>query len=333
LIPNPASLTIYTFTVSATATVTGVGSITGSTSFSPATIIAGPGSGLVGSTVTVRGAGFVPSTKVNLTLGGATVTPSGTTNATCTFSGFTIAITVGGTFVCRFPVPNAAPSGATTLIATDVATGQNDTIAFTVTPWTLSVGVSPALIGNIVTARGAGFLASTAGVSLTFNGITITPYGSTNSTCAFSVSTITPTSTGTFVCRFVVPNGTAPGVASILANDSASGQVASYTSFTVSVWSITISVTSFTHGTAQAETITGVGFDAISFVSIQFNGVVVTPTGCTSGTYSGNTITATGSGGFICTYTIASTVGAGVYPFTAIDSVSGQTATTYVRAT
>lgn len=331
-IPNPASLTLYTFNVTATATVAGVGTVTGFTSFTPSTIVVGPTSGLMGSTATARGAGFVPATGVTLALGGASVSPSGSSNSTCTFSGSTITTTAAGTFVCRFVVPTGAPAGATTLVATDASSGQNDSVAYTVTPWTLTVGGSPGLVGNIVTARGAGFQASSS-VTLTFNGITITPTGTTNSTCTFAGSTITATSTGTFVCRFVVPNGTAPGAATIVATDTTTGQVASYTAFTVTAWTITLSTTSYVHGTAQAETITGVGFDGSSFVSIMFNGVVITPSACSPGTLSGSTVTTTAAGGFVCTYTIASTVTAGVYPFTAIDFTSGQTATAYVRLT
>jgi hypothetical protein len=333
-LPNPASLTLYTFQVTAMATVAGVGTNNGTTTFTPATVTVGPSAGLMGSTATARGAGFVPSTSVTLSLGGVVITPSGSSNATCTFSGSTITTTSTGTFACRFVVPSGAPAGTPSLLARDTTTGQNDSATFALTAWTVTVGPSTGLIGNIVTARGAGFLASSS-VTLTFNGITITPFGSTNGTCTFSGSTITTTAAGAFACRFVVPSGTAPGVANVVATDSGSGQVATTTAFSVTAWSITLSTPSYAHGTAKNETITGVGFDASSFVSILFNGVVVTPTGCQAaqGTVAGNTITTTATGGFTCYYIIASTVGAGVYPVTAIDATSAQTATAYVRLT
>jgi hypothetical protein len=95
---------------------------------------------------------------------------------------------------------------------------------------------------------------------------------------------------------------------------------------------ITLSPVSYSHTTGGVVTITGAGFVGSSVVSITYNGAVITPTACTSGTLSGNAITTTAAGGFVCTYTVAAGT-IGVYPFSANDATSGQTAAAYFRLT
>ncbi len=334
-IPSPASLTLYTFAVSATATVTGLGSITGTTTFTPATITVGPTSGLVASVATARGAGFLPSTSVTLSMGGVTIIPTGSSNSTCTFSGSTITTTSTGTFVCQFKVPNGVTAGAVNLLATDTTSGQNDTAAFTVTSWTIAVTPSSGILGATVTARGAGFAASSS-VVFTFDGITINPSGSSNSTCTFFGLTITTTSTGSFVCQFVIPYGATPPTGTAIATDSTTGQVATSSSFTVTAWAITTSPTTLAHGTAQKVYVNGTGFAVSSLLSLALNGTLLasgtwTFTCATTGAYSGSslsgsTITTTSGGAFSCSFTMPKAAAAGIYSFTASDYTSGQVA-------
>jgi len=329
-IPNPSTLTLYNYTVSATATVTGVGSITGTTAFTPATVVTGLTSGLIGSTQTVRGAGFVASSQVNLTLGGVIVTPSGTTNATCTFTGHTITVTSTGTFVCQFAVPNGAPSGATTLLATDVASGQNDTNPFTVTAWSITSSPTSGLMNSTVTLRGAGFVASTV-VTLSFNGNAVV----LASSCTFgtpSGSTVTVGANGSFVaCTFPVPSSAIAGSDTIKATDAA-GQVATLT-YTVTAWTLTASPSWVAKSSSTTSvTLTGAGFSSGSKVSILYNGTLLTSGtlsfACSVGTVAGATITPS-SGSFTCTLTLTKDP-AGIYTFTATDYPSGQVAVTSV---
>ena len=139
-IPNPSSTT--TFTVTATAVVAGVGTVTGSTSFTPALLTASPATGLVGSSVTVTGFAFstAAGSTVTLTMDGIAVTPSSCGPGT--LSGPAITPAAGGGFVCTIAVPNGA-TGSAPMLATDAQSGQNDTAAFTVTAWALTVSPTP----------------------------------------------------------------------------------------------------------------------------------------------------------------------------------------------
>ncbi len=428
-IPNPASITLYTYTLTATATVTGVGTVTGTLTFTPATITASVSSGLVGSAVTVTGAGFstITGSAVALSVGGVSATISSCSAGT--LSANTVTPATGGGFTCAITVPNGAPAGATTVLASDAASGQNDTAAYTVTSWSVTVGPSPTLEAGTLTARGTGF-AATSSVTLTFQGLSVGPSGTTNSTCTFSGTTITTTSTGTFVCRFVVPNaavagsaaliasdttypaqvasatatvtaaaftlsvtsgvqatsvtitatgyaasqavsltfgtisvtvsscsvgtagatittstagaftciftvpyGTLAGSNSVVASDSTTGQVVS-SAFTVTAWTLSVSPGTGAHGTATAVTMTGAGFAVSSTVQLWYNGAVITPSSCSSGTITGtNTVVITSAGGFVCAYTVPTQTTAGTYLFEVIDITSGQTATfAFVRS-
>jgi hypothetical protein len=322
-IPNPASLTLYTYTVSATATVTGVGTVTGTTSFTPATVTVGPASGLMGSTATVRGAGYAASSSVTLSFNGIAITPSGSSNATCTFSGSTITTTASGTFACRFVVPNGAPAGAATLWATDALTGQNDSVSYTVTAWSVTVGPSSGLVGSTATGRGTGYAGSSS-VVLQIDGVTITPTGSSNATCPFSGSTITTTAAGAFACQFTIPVGAGPGPGILYANDSTYPVQRATASFTVTSW--TISPLSITSGVqATNVTVTATGFAASSSVTLVFDGISVTVSSCTVGT-AGSPLTTSPAGAFTCLLAIPYGSPAGIGSLLATDSTSGQTA-------
>jgi len=331
-LPNPNSL--YTFTVSATATVGTLTPVTGTFSFTPANLGLSAVSGLMGASLTATGQGWstVTGSTVTLSFGGIAVTPSSCSVGT--LAGSTITPSGTGAFSCSITVPNGVPAGATSAVATDALSGQADFYGFTVTSWTLTVGPATGLLGSTATARGLGFAGSSS-VTLTFDGISITPSGSTNGTCTFSGATITTTALGAFTCRFVIPYGATAGTATSVATDSTSGQVASYSGSAVTAWTIVLSPTSWAHGSNKNVTITGTGFAASSVVSISFNGVVITPTGCHagSGTLAGNTITLTAAGGFICYYIVPSTTGAGVYQFTANDATSAQSASGLVQLT
>ncbi len=326
-IPNPASFTLYTYTVSATATVTGVGTVTGTTSFTPATMTVGPASGLMGSTTTARGAGYAASSSVTLSFNGIAITPSGTSNATCTFSSATgvITTTATGTFACRFVVPNGAPAGATTVWASDALTGQNDSSPYSVTAWSVTLGPSSGLVGSTATGRGAGYAGSSS-VALQIDGVTIIPSGTSNATCTFSSATgvITTTAAGAFTCRFTIPVGAGSGPGILYANDTTYPVQEATASFTVTSW--TISPLSITSGVqATSVTVTATGFAASSSVTLAFDGLSVTVSTCTVGT-AGSPITTSGAGAFTCVFTIPYGSPAGAGSLLATDSTSGQTA-------
>lgn len=308
-IPNPNS--VYAFSVSATATVGTLTPVTGTTSFTPANVALSATSGLIGTSLTATGGAWstASGSTVTLTFGGAAVTVTACTTGTVASS--VITPSSSGAFVCTLTVPNGAPAGATSLVATDAFSGQTDSEAFTVTAWTLAVGPSPGLMGSTATARGAGYAASSS-VTLAFSGVTITPSGTTNSTCTFSGSTITTTSTGTFVCRFTIPNGARAGVVPAYANDTTySAQVGS-TTYTVTAWTLSVGPASGLQGSTA--TARGAGFAGSSSVTLTFQGVTITPSGTTNATctFTGSTITATSTGTFVCQFAIPTVLGGGV---------------------
>ena len=79
--------------------------------------------------------------------------------------------------------------------------------------------------------------------------------------------------------------------------------------FTVTTVGILLSPTSGRSGSTY--TVTGSGFSLSSGATIEFNGVLQTPTGGASCSYSGSTITTTSSGGFGCTFAVPTLSGGG----------------------
>jgi type IV pilin len=319
-IPSTAVLTSYV--VSASATVAGVGGVTGTMSFTPALVTVSPTSGLVGSSVTATGSAFssVSGSTIALSLGGVAITPTSCSSGTLV--GSTITPTGAGGFVCAFAVPKGSPAGVTSVVAADAYSGQNDTTPYTVTLWTISpLNPTSGLLGSSVTVTGSGF-AGSSGVSLAFDSIAVTP-----SSCSVGTAgaTITVTAAGAFTCVFSVPYGATAGAGSLVATDATWSQTA-IAPFTVTAWTIALSPTSGVHTSAITVTITGAGFAGSSTVSITYNGAVITPAACTTGTLSGATITTTAGGAFVCTYSVASGGTTGVFIFGANDVTSGQSA-------
>jgi hypothetical protein len=325
-IPSPTT-SGYSYSVFASATVVGVGTVTGSISFTPSLITLSTTTGLVGSSFTVNGYQFAASTGVTLSLGGVSVTPTGCT--TGVLAGATVTTTAAGLFVCAVKVIPVSPGVATIVLATDATSGQNDTNSFTVAAWTVSLSVSSGLLGSSTTATGAGF-AGASGVTFTIDGFATTP--TSCSTGNLVGATVTTTAAGAFVCAMVVPYAAGAGPAPVVATDASSTQSASAV-FTATAATLALSPTSGLHSSSITVTLTGAGFAGTSSVSITYNGVVVALVACTTGSLSSATITTTAAGAFVCTYTIASGGTNGVFIFAAIDATSGQSATAYFTRT
>ncbi len=147
-----------------------------------------PTQGPVGSTVTVSGTGFAPSTKLkSLVFDSKTI-------ASCTSGSLTAA--AQGTFSCTFKVPTG--TSGTTVKATNVG-GKAATGKFTVTTPKLTVSPVKGAVGSTVTVSGTGFSLSTKLKSLVFDSKTIT--GCTS-------GSLTAGAKGTFSCTLKVPSGT-----------------------------------------------------------------------------------------------------------------------------
>jgi hypothetical protein len=192
-------------------------------------ITSSPTSGLMNSTVTLRGVGFVSSTAVTLSFNGYSVVLATCTSGTP--SGSTVTVLANGSFVaCTFPVPSTASPGSNTIKATDSA-GQVATFTYTVTAWTLTVSpswVSKTSATTSVTLTGAGFAAGSH-VSVVYNGslLTSTTLSFACSTGVLSTGSIAPSS-GSFVCTLTLTKDPA-GVYQFTASDYPSGQVATAT--------------------------------------------------------------------------------------------------------
>ncbi len=122
-----------------------------------------PTQGPVGSTVTVSGTGFAPSTKLkSLVFDSKTI-------ASCTSGSLTAG--AQGTYSCTFKVPTG--TSGTTVKATNVG-GKAATGKFTVTTPKLTVSPVKGAVGSTVTVSGTGFSLSTKLKSLVFDSKTIT---------------------------------------------------------------------------------------------------------------------------------------------------------------
>jgi len=245
-------------------------------------------------------------------------------------------MTLNGQGFWTYTVPSGATANGTFygFVNASNGAGQQSTglVVVTIYPstggsWTLTVGPGSGLVGSIATARGAGFAGSSS-VVLTMDTVPIIPSGSTNATCTFAGSTITTTAAGTFTCQFAIPAAAGPGPGTLLASDTTYPTQTASASYTVTAWTITLSPTTHAASSAVTVTMTGAGFAATSTVLLYYNGAVITPASCTTGSISGTNVVTTFGAAFVCTWSLSGGT-AGTYPFTAIDTTSGQVATAY----
>ncbi len=148
-----------------------------------------PGQGPVGTSVTVAGTGFTPTSLVGLDFDGVTI--SSCTSGSLTTSG-------AGTFSCTFAVPSG--TSGTTVTATDIG-GQPTTGSFTVTTPVVAVSPVSGPVNTEVTVTATG-LALSAEYKLYLDTSPGTPV-------QYAVSCTTDGSgalTGV-TCQFAVPNG------------------------------------------------------------------------------------------------------------------------------
>jgi hypothetical protein len=283
-------------------------------------------SGVIGTSVTVTGSGFAVSSGVTLVFGVIGVTVSSCSAGT---AGATITTTAAGAFTCVFTIPAGSVAGAGSLVATDTSGGQTASAPFTVTSWTISpLSVTSGLVYTSTTVTGTGFAVS-SGVTLVFGVIPITV-----SSCSVGTAgaTITTTAAGAFTCVLNIPYSSSSGVGTLTATDASGGQTATAT-FTVTAWSLSVSPGALAHGSTQSLSLTGAGFAASSTVQITYNGAIIIPSSCSSGTITGtNTVVVVAAGGFVCAYTMP-TGSAGTFMFQVNDVTSGQVATfAFVRS-
>ncbi|MFC2034813.1 IPT/TIG domain-containing protein [Chloroflexota bacterium] len=240
----PASVTpgLHTVTIQTTSTHTPLNIL--ATSFFNVTarqITISPTSGNVGSTVTVSGSGFNPSSIVNINFNDSPVR----TVSTTAFGDFS-----GATFI----IP-ASYRGTHAVKGRD-AGGDSPSVTFT-TLQDITVTPASGAIGDQVTITGTGF-ASVSNIALFWDGALISGSTNTNTNGSFTIST------------FTIP-ASSRGNHSLQAKDTSNNQG---TASLTTEQSMVISPTSGTGGTEV--TISGTGFKANAVMTVTFDSVEVT---------------------------------------------------------
>ncbi len=244
--------TSLSYKVWANATLGTLGTISGTTTFTPSLISAGKASALVGGTFTVIGLGWSTASHstVNVTIGTVVVAPTGTSNTTrCTFSGTSITPLTTGPYAtgfdCTFTVPSGASAGGG-LVASDFTSGQTAVGTYTassgtftpfaVTPWTLTASPTSTTTKTgagkpfALNLTASGFAVGTY-VTFSVNGTTITPTTAECFTGATIVgSAVLVPSNGTVYCKIPLGTaGTGTTTYQLTATDVNTGQIASAT--------------------------------------------------------------------------------------------------------
>jgi hypothetical protein len=258
-------------------------------------IFISPNTGPVGTSVTVSGYGFTPSSTLTITYNGSTVATS-----TATVYG---AIPAGVVFT----VP-ASPPGSYIVSVTDA----NSTFAsanFTLTTSITITSSNSGLVGSTVTVSGSGFAAN-SNLTATFSGVPVTLSGTTstysNGTFAGSTFTVPASPNGPQVLVFFDSAAPTPNSAQ-----------ATYTVIS----GVILSPSSGNVGTSV--TVFGIGFTASSPITGTFNGSPVA--------LSGNTTTdATGSFAGVTFIVPASKAGANTVTITDASSKSGSATFTVI---
>jgi len=209
-----------------------------------------PSSGVVGTVLTINGAGFTASSSIVLTFAGTSMT---TTPLSITTDPY-------GAFTASFAAPNN-PTGGWSVRAQD-SNGLQSVATYTITT-KLTLSSTTGTVGTVVTAKGAGFAAGSQ-VTLTFDAQTLTTIP----------STIFADPSGRFEASFPIPESTGQ-VHTIVASDTTGNRLSS--SYTVSA-SIKLSPTSGNIG--ESILLTGAGFGPASLITVTFNSdmVATTPT-------------------------------------------------------
>ncbi|PIY20390.1 hypothetical protein COZ13_00880, partial [Candidatus Desantisbacteria bacterium CG_4_10_14_3_um_filter_40_18] len=150
-----------------------------------------PASGIVGSTVSIRGDGYGAGEVVKIGFG-------------TTASIVSVGATEFGTFATTFVV-NTQPRGLTTITATGLNTGEVDSRAFTIVPEITLVTPKRATVGTMISVVGNGFVASCP---------IMVDLGTTQ-----GIGTATTNAVGSFATTFVV-NTQPAGTTSVVVSDS-----------------------------------------------------------------------------------------------------------------
>jgi hypothetical protein len=281
-----------------------------------ASLVLSPSTGGAGTLVTASGDGFAASSTW-------TVGWSGTPNIACTG---TVAHTgTDGSFSCTFTVPTITPA-TYTVTANDSATPKNvATTLFSLPLASVSFAPASGMVGDTVTATGAGFVGTTT--SGTYAVVLKWMPG------GWVLCNPPTDATGAFTCKFTVPADTG-GVHLVVATDVIGNKATS--SFKVNT-SLTLDPTSGPAGTTV--TATGSGFASEAAAKVTWapgGGSLCTATTDTTGSFScGFVVPSDSTGAHTVTGTAVSTASAtftlnGAFPTVSVAFTTHFAVSTYM---
>jgi hypothetical protein len=213
-----------------------------------ATLALNPNSGIVGSTTTATGTGFLLLTEINFTLDGVSAASSCASSLT-------------GTFSCAVTIP-AVPNGDQTMVASD---GTNTPSATFTIDALFSLNPTNGIVGSTTTATGTGFDASST-MTFTLDGTVAASSCSSNSTGGFSCAVTIP----------AAPEGTRTMAASDGVNDAPA-------TFTVNSF---LGLEPISGSVGSTTSASGTGFESTQAISFTLDGVSATSS-CSSNSTGG----------------------------------------------
>jgi len=251
--------------------------------------------GAVGSSITISGNGFAPSSTMSFFMDGTAISVSASTNSNGIFSN--VALVLPATY-----------SGTHSLMAQD-ASGNSLTADVSVTA-AMTIGPTSGPVDANVTVTGKGYLAG-SNITVTYDGANVTTIP----------SPLTSDANGSFSANFKVP-GSAGGSHAITASDGTNAISANF----VSLSTATIKPTSGPVGTTV--TASGSGFKANANITITYNNIQAgTATANASGSFNTTlAIPSAGTGGHtlvITDQTSTQTLSFSVTPDANVSSTSG----------
>lgn len=274
-----------------------------------------PVSGYVGSTVTISGNGFAPSSIVTVKFDStsqatnpATLISSSSGSISCTL---TVPTSLSGVHTVQFTdrFSNSALATFTVTVPTPTPSA-NPTAAPTPTPSptpspkpTITVNPTSGLVGTTVKVTGSGF-ANSATITIAFDGISLTT----------TPTKVTSSASGDFICYFTVPT-CLPGAHTVQAIDSSHSAI---TTFILTVPTVTITPTSGNIGSTI--TISCSGFLAFTTLKIMFDDSYQTT--------NPSTVTSSSNGGATCTIIAPASI-SGVHTVKVTDGSSNSASSVY----
>ena len=226
-----------------------------------ASLTLSPTSGRVGSTVTVSGSGFTANTANalgHLTFGGTAV-PLANQSWTSQTAGAVDGSTATGTVVFTFTVPAGVSAGAKYVVLNN-GVDTAVTVTYDVNVRTITVSPTSGQMGATVIVTGEGFEATTAGSSVTCNGV-FTDFAGTATANVFGAAGATVDGSGQFSASFTIPTNAAAGQGLLVVTSAINGVATTSTAnarFTVNPAALTVNPSSGAAGTQV--TMTGTGF-------------------------------------------------------------------------